>query len=212
MSNCLNTAPIPVCVTLADGSKATFIEHVIYEKGAPIGQGYTTADDTEALLDPVAEGWLEIAPGSCPMPQPDVEWETLCDVQADGTSVEFMCRTITNFDSTYQPVEPADVDYFEIDKVTAYVPTGTVAPCVKIPPDVEWELLCDEQADGTFVEYMCQTITSWDGTGAAIVPSMVTTYEMDKVTPYAVTGTPGKCDDCQPVGSLGTVTAWSDLS
>lgn len=143
--SCLNTAPVLVCYTLPDGTKQTLIEHVVYENGVSIGQGFSTADDTETLIDTSAG---TITAGACPVPLPDVEWERLCDVQTDGSSIPFYCQVITSFDAQCLP----------------------------------------------------------------IVPSATANYELDKVTPYVVVGTVDICPDCQPVGSLGTITDWASLT
>lgn len=144
MANCINTAPVLVCFTAADGTKSTLLEHVIYENGISIGQAFTTVDDTETIFD-VSTG--TITGGACPIASPDVEWEQLCDIQADGSSIPFFCRTITYFDAN----------------------------------------------------------------GDVIVPVATANFELDKVTDYTVVGTVGQCPDCQPVGSLGTITDWTAL-
>lgn len=144
MSQCVHTAPVVVCFTAADGTQTSILEHVIYDaNGAAIGQAFTTVDDTETIFD-VSGG--TVSAGACPVASPDVEWEKQCDVQADGTVIEFYCRVITSFDAAGVPT--STTANFELDKVTAYTPTGTVEAC-----------------------------------GA----------------------------DCDPVGSLGTITAWTDL-
>lgn len=145
MSKCINTAPVAVCFTAENGTKQSLVGHVLYEQGVAIGQAFTTADDTETIVD-VTGG--TITAGACPVFQPDVEFEQLCDVLADGTIVQFICRTITSFDANGDVVDPVATAYFELDKVTPYVIAGTVEKCN---------------------------------------------------------------DECEPVGSMGTITAWAQL-
>lgn len=123
MSKCINTAPVTVCYTDAAGIRTTLLEHVIYEQGVAIGQVFTTASDTETPID-VSAG--TVTAGACPIFTPDIEFEVLCDIQADGTTVEFIRRSITSFDPNGLVIDPIQVDDFELDKVTAYTVTGTV--------------------------------------------------------------------------------------
>ena len=131
MSKCLTTAPVVVCFTAADGTRTTLLEHVIYgPEGAPIGQAFTTAADTETIVD-VSAGTIDA--GACPIFTPDIEFDDYCDVQADGTFTAFVRRVITSFDPNGVVIDPAQVDDFESDLVTPYVVTGTVVdecPCL----------------------------------------------------------------------------------
>jgi len=133
MSKCVTTSPVVVCFTAADGTKQTLLEHVIYNNnGQAIGQAFTTASDTETLID-VSTG--TILAGACPVFSPDVEWDDLCDVQTDGTFVPFVRRSITTFDVNGTPVDPVTINDFELDQVTAYTVTGTVedeCPCLQV--------------------------------------------------------------------------------
>ena len=128
-----NTAPF-VCASAADGTRTTLIAHYTYGKNAA-GETlvesvhYTGADDV--VVDTSA---MKLSAGECPVISPDVEWTKLCDDQGDGTGVEFMCRTITSFDTSGAVIEPVAVSNFELDKITAYVPVGTVGPCPACPP------------------------------------------------------------------------------
>ena len=133
MSNCKNFEAVPVCSTAADGTRKTYFAHYEYGVDAAgvnlVAVRYTDADDV--VVDLSAE---TVVAGACPVYQPDVEFERLCDVQADGTFVEFLCRTITSFDASGAVIDPAQVEYFALDKVTPYVATGTVGPCPECPP------------------------------------------------------------------------------
>lgn len=87
--------------------------------------------------------------------------------------------------------------------------TVTAGACALTPPDVEWEKLCDVQADGTIVEFFRRSITTFDSTGAPTV--VVTDWELDKVTAYTVAGTVTVCnEDCDPATALGTLTSWGN--
>lgn len=87
--------------------------------------------------------------------------------------------------------------------------TVTAGACALTPPDVEWEKLCDVQADGTIVEFFRRSITSFDSTGTPTV--VVTDWELDKVTEYTPAGTVGVCnEDCDPATALGTLTSWGN--
>lgn len=136
MSFCRDFETVEVCATAADGTRTTHVAHYEYGTDAAgntilAATRYTDADGT-----PVDLSAAKVTAGACPIMQPHVDFERLCDVQADGTFVEFLCRTITSFDAAGAPVDPAQVDYFELDKVTTYVPTGTVGPCPDCPPAV----------------------------------------------------------------------------
>jgi hypothetical protein len=65
--------------------------------------------------------------GACHVAPADVEWEMLCDVQADGSAIEFFRRSITTFSAAGVPT--VAVSNWALDKVTAYVPVGTVDAC-----------------------------------------------------------------------------------
>lgn len=127
MSKCVDVAPILVCYTDGTtGAKTTILQHVIYEFGIAVGQGYTTVTDTETIFD-ISGG--VVTGGACPIASPDVEWEKLCDELADGSIVEFFRRSITSFDANGDVVVPVTVADFALDKVTAYVVAGTVIAC-----------------------------------------------------------------------------------
>lgn len=84
--------------------------------------------------------------------------------------------------------------------------TVTAGACAIIPPDVEFEKLCDVNA-GVATEFFRRSITSFDSTGAPTVT--VTDWALDKVTAYVPTGTVGACNqDCDPATALGVSTTW----
>lgn len=121
--SCLNTAPVVVCFTAANGTRTSLLEHVIYEKGVAVGQAFTTAADTETLID--VSGGTVVA-GACPVFTPDIEMDDYCNILPDGTRVPFLRRTITNFDANGAVVEPMVINNYELDGVTPYVVVGTV--------------------------------------------------------------------------------------
>lgn len=99
--------------------------------------------------------------------------------------------------------------YTEADGTPVDTSGGTVTAgaCALIPPDVEFEKLCDVQADGSIVEFFRRSITTFDSVGTPTVT--VTDWELDKVTAYTATGTVTTCnEDCDPATAQGVVTSW----
>lgn len=85
--------------------------------------------------------------------------------------------------------------------------TVTAGACALTPPDVEWEKLCDVQADGSIVEFLRRSITTFDSVGTPTVT--VTDWELDKVTAYVVAGDVTVCnEDCDPATAQGVVATW----
>lgn len=136
MSLCKDFEVQEVCSTDASGVRATFFVHYEYGNDASGSSVLVATRYTDAAGVVVNLSKSKVTAGACPVYQPDVEFERLCDVQADGTFVEFLCRTITSFDTSGVVIDPAQVAYFELDKVTVYVPTGVVGPCPDCPPAV----------------------------------------------------------------------------
>lgn len=135
MSGCKENDPIIGCHTDADGNRVNVVIH--YEYGSnPAGDSLLSAVRiTDVLGVPIATATGEnTTAGACPVAQPDVEWEQLCDVQEDGTVVPFMCQVITSFDSNGAVIVPSVATNYELDKVTPYTPTGTVGACPACPP------------------------------------------------------------------------------
>lgn len=109
---------------------------------------------------------------------PDAEILTLCDVQVDGTVVQFLrwyLRTggIVTIQNT------------TVDGTTLYTPTGTVQFCDDLP-DVETFVLCDDNA-ATVTPFL-RTVSR----GRGIVS--FANYTLDGTTPYVPTGTVKICD------------------
>lgn len=139
MSKCRGEAKGLACFTNAAGVPSTVESNSVYDaKGVLIALYYT--DATGAVVDTSVGS---VSPGACPVASPDVEWQKLCDVQSDGTAIPFMCRTITSFDASGDPIDPVRVDMFELDKVTAYVPSGDVGECDTCPDVTPLGLITD---------------------------------------------------------------------
>lgn len=99
--------------------------------------------------------------------------------------------------------------YTEADGTVVDTSAGTVVAgaCALIPPDVEFESLCDVQTDGSIVEFFRRSITTFDSVGDATVT--VTDWELDKVTAYVPAGDVVACNaDCDPVIAQGVSTSW----
>lgn len=123
---CTQMATAEVCFNNGT-SNQTLIAH--YEYGVN-GTGDTilvATRYTNAAGVPVDTAAGTVTAGACAITPPDVEYSKLCDVQADGSVVEFFRRTITSFDSTGEA--SVVVTDFELDKVTEYTVAGTVAAC-----------------------------------------------------------------------------------
>lgn len=95
------------------------------------------------------------------------------------------------------------------DGATAYVLVGTPTPgdCQVAPPDVELVTMCDVQANGTVVEFIRRTVTTFD---TANVPTTTRSdLTADLTTAYVATGTVGICSQaCDPVTPVGLVATW----
>jgi hypothetical protein len=82
----------------------------------------------------------------------------------------------------------------------------TVGASLLPPPDVEFETLCDQQADGSSVRFARRTITSISGTG--VVTVAVADFGLDYTTSYTVTGTVTTCPTCTELADRGLQAAW----
>ncbi len=127
------------CFTNAAGVPASVFANTVYDANGSFVALYYT-DAAGAVVD-TSVG--TVTAGQCPVAQPDVEWEKLCDVQADGTVVEFLRRSVTSFTAAGDVIDPVQVDDFETDKVTAYTVTGTVGDCDTCPVQAPLGLITD---------------------------------------------------------------------
>jgi hypothetical protein len=77
------------------------------------------------------------------------------------------------------------------------------------PPEVEWEELCDVQANGTIVPFWSRTITTFAINGS-ITSTIIDNFKPNRVTPYTTTGAIKFCDDNSecPAIALGVVQSW----
>ena len=82
----------------------------------------------------------------------------------------------------------------------------TLGACALASPDVEFNELCDIQADGSSIQFARRTITSVNGLGVPTVA--VADFEMDYATAYTPTGTVGQCPSCAELAARGLQTAW----
>lgn len=88
--------------------------------------------------------------------------------------------------------------------------TVTLGACAITPPDVEFNEMCDLQADGSIIEFVRRTVTTFDAVGTPTTTSA--DFALDNVTPYVVAGTVVSCaDECKPEAPLGVLTSWAGL-
>jgi hypothetical protein len=125
---CRDISVAPVCYKSAAGLLTTLQAHYEYRTSATGGTLIHATRYTDAAGVPFDTSAGTVSAGSCPVAQPDVEFERLCDVSAAGVVTEFMRRTITIFDSATGAIIPLVAD-FQLDHVTAYAVTGTVTTC-----------------------------------------------------------------------------------
>jgi hypothetical protein len=130
------------------------------------------------------QGELLNCPGGDELPEQDMV--VLCDVAADGTATPFL----RDYRRDTAGLVTGHTDY-RLDG-TPYTATGTVTTCEPEPPepcgDSETLTLCDHQLDGATVPFLRRL--TYDCAGA-IIDSADTA--LDGVTPYAITGTVGRC-------------------
>lgn len=109
-----NTAVAPVTLLL-------HTKNGVDAAGAPLTVSYlSTADNQNTALDPATYlGGGTFSAGACPVAQPDVEFEQLCEKLADGSNKSFIRRSVTTFNALNQAT--TTVSNFELDKVTPYV-------------------------------------------------------------------------------------------
>lgn len=139
MASCRSVDKTIACYTNAAGEPVSIFANAVYDaNGVEIALYYT--DTLGAIVDTSAG---TVSAGACPVPNPDVEWEKLCDIQADGVAVEFIRRSVTRFTPAGAVIDPVEVADFETDKVTPYVVTGVVGDCATCPDDTPLGLITD---------------------------------------------------------------------
>ena len=125
---CSELQTIVGCQTSAAGVKTNIVIHYEYRVSATDARTLHATRYTNAAGVPIVPGATDtVTPGQCPIAQPDVEFDVLCDKLASGVVVEFVRRTVTTFSSTNVPTTIAT--NLQLDYVTAYVPAGTVGAC-----------------------------------------------------------------------------------
>ncbi len=126
--DCRSVSAVVGCLSVAGVPNRSVVIHYEYGPGATgtalVATRYTEADGVTVIALAAGE---TVAPGACAVSSPDIEWEKMCDVQADGSVVEFYHRIVTTFDASAAPTSV--VTDWALDKVTAYVVTGTVSVC-----------------------------------------------------------------------------------
>ena len=128
MSECLNNTSVVGCFNDGVAAPQSVVIHYTFDNlGAPAvritdSAGVVVAGATVA----------NTSAGACAVASPDVEFAQLCDLQADGTVVEFIRRSITSFSALGVPTTATA--NLALDHTTAYVPTGTVVACGDCPP------------------------------------------------------------------------------
>ena len=125
---CKELTAVVGCLSIAGVPDRSVIIHYEYGPGltgyaALLATRYTEVDGVPIAL---AAGET-VSPGACAVASPDIEWEKMCDVQADGSIIEFYHRIVTVFDAS--AAATVVVTDWELDKMTAYVVTGTVSSC-----------------------------------------------------------------------------------
>jgi hypothetical protein len=125
---CSEMEAIVGCLTTVAGVKTDVTIHYEYRVASNGNRTLHATRYTNAAGVPVVPAGTDvITPGACPVAQPDVEFEILCDRSAAGVVTEFVRRKVTTFSSTGVPTTV--VTNLGLDYVTAYAPTGTVGAC-----------------------------------------------------------------------------------
>uniref|UniRef100_UPI003D086F76 hypothetical protein n=1 Tax=Streptomyces koyangensis TaxID=188770 RepID=UPI003D086F76 len=133
----------------------------------------------------------------------DVETLALCDVQDDGTSVQFL-RHLT-YGSAGQVAVVVDTG---LDAFSPYTPSGTVGVCQpQDGQDIELLSLCDVAEDGTNTPFLRHLVYTAGATAPAVVDTL-----LDGATPYAPAGEVGTCapeEEC-PSRNVLSACRWDD--
>jgi hypothetical protein len=125
---CSEISAVAGCLTTAAGVKTNLVIHYEYRTAANGNRTLHATRYTDAAGNPVSPAPTDVVEaGQCAVAQPDVEWERLCDKSAAGVVTEFFRRSITSFSAAGVPT--VAVTNWQLDKVTAYAPAGTVGAC-----------------------------------------------------------------------------------
>ena len=130
MSNCAKFSKGEVCFD--DGTTLqTLFAHTEYGINIDGDSIVVATRYTDAADVPVDTSGGVVTVGACLVAAtfaPDVETKVLCDVQTDGTSIEFCRTTVTTFDEG-GAVDTRIVSDFELDGSTTYTVAGDVGVC-----------------------------------------------------------------------------------
>lgn len=124
---CKDLSTALVCFVPEVGPPQTLVAHYEYRSNNLGGTVLHAVRYTDAAGVVVNTVGGTVTAGACALTPPDVEFEQLCDLSAAGVVTEFIRRSITSFDASGNPT--TSVADFGLDKVTPYVPTGTVVAC-----------------------------------------------------------------------------------
>lgn len=123
MSDCRDTNAVLGCFTDGTNPPVTvMVTHVHDFQGAP---AVVITDLAGAVV--AGATLANTTLGSCTLPSPTTEFNELCDIQPDGSSIQFVRRTITSVNGLGVPT--VAVANFAMDYVTPYAVTGTVGQC-----------------------------------------------------------------------------------
>lgn len=125
--SCFNNTALPGCYNDGTNPAQSVVIHYTYDnKGAPAVVITDLAGDVVAGADTT-----NTAVGACAAPTPDFEHQVLCDLLADGSSVQFVRSTISQVAVDGTPsIVVAD---FEMDYETPYTVQGEVGECPNCP-------------------------------------------------------------------------------
>lgn len=125
---CSEMEVVAGCLTTAAGVKTDIAIHYEYRVSEAGERTLHKTRYTNAAGVPITPAGTDVVTvGQCPIAQPDVEFEILCDKSAAGVVTEFVRRKVTVFSSTNVPT--TTVTNLGLDYTTAYTPSGTVGAC-----------------------------------------------------------------------------------
>ena len=130
MSTCLNYATAEVCFN--DGTTSqTLIAHYAYGEDANGASVLVATRYTDAAGVVFDTSLGTVTAGACVVEAPipaTVTQKTLCDVQTDGSVVEF-CRTTVIVFNNDGSVDEREVTDYDLGGTVEYTVTGTVEDC-----------------------------------------------------------------------------------
>lgn len=122
MTQCFNNTAVAGCYT-GGAAPVSVVIHYIYDN---VGTPSVVITDISGAV--VAGATLaNTTAGACALPSPVTEFNELCDIQANGSSIPFVRRTITTINGS--GVATVAVADFAMDYTTPYTVTGTAGNC-----------------------------------------------------------------------------------